>query len=350
MSKKLTIGEQILKKSKKHKKQTSKHIVILLVILVCFMIFGNYIYKGKNIFGSLKEDDKLVVTYLGNINLAEKGQKESLSKILSPLKNLTNNSNYTSANLKLSSSNPEKDIKDIKTLSNNNINSLTLGNSNNMNFKNTQSIFKSIDQSNPNLLSDEGINIINNNISKQFHQGKEIATVSFSDTSSKFIDASENNTSIKLNPKTFIPLIKDLDKNNDLVIVRVNWGVPDERTVSERQREYAHALVDAGADVIIGNNNVIQKIESYKDSHIFYSLGNLTSQDFLSKNNESIIVQQEIENEKLKTKVIPVNFKGGYLSNNNDNIIKNNQMLNYIKDSSMDWTTKKGEFINETSK
>ena len=39
----------------------------------------------------------------------------------------------------------------------------------------------------------------------------------------------------------------------------------------------------SGADVIIGHNSVVQKVEKYKNATIFYSLGNLTSDSFLSK-------------------------------------------------------------------
>ena len=70
-------------------------------------------------------------------------------------------------------------------------------------------------------------------------------------------------------------------------------GIPNERNVTDRQRQYAHALSDAGADVIIGHNSVVQKVEKYKKTPIFYSLGNTTSDDFLSKNQKGMIVQQD---------------------------------------------------------
>ena len=38
--------------------------------------------------------------------------------------------------------------------------------------------------------------------------------------------------------------------------------------VTDRQREYAHALSKAGADVIIGHNSVIQKLKNIK-THLF---------------------------------------------------------------------------------
>ena len=44
----------------------------------------------------------------------------------------------------------------------------------------------------------------------------------------------------------------------------MDWGIPDERSVTTRQKQYAHALSDAGADVIVGHNTVVQEIEQYK--------------------------------------------------------------------------------------
>ena len=34
----------------------------------------------------------------------------------------------------------------------------------------------------------------------------------------------KNTTSISLDPKIFVPLIKNLKENNDLVVVNVDWG------------------------------------------------------------------------------------------------------------------------------
>ena len=49
----------------------------------------------------------------------------------------------------------------------------------------------------------------------------------------------------------------------------MDWGITDERSVTTRQKQYAHSLVDAGADVIVGHNTVVQEIENYKDASIF---------------------------------------------------------------------------------
>ena len=44
----------------------------------------------------------------------------------------------------------------------------------------------------------------------------------------------------------------------------MDWGITNERSVTDRQKEYAHALVKSGADVIIGHNSVVQKLKNIK--------------------------------------------------------------------------------------
>lgn len=59
-----------------------------------------------------------------------------------------------------------------------------------------------------------------------------------------------------------------------LIIVIPHWGA-DFQTVSDMQRAYAYAIMDAGADVIIGHGaHMMQEIEKYHDKYIIYSIGN----------------------------------------------------------------------------
>lgn len=67
----------------------------------------------------------------------------------------------------------------------------------------------------------------------------------------------------------------------DLVVVAMHWGVPPpwrsriQDGLSDYQIEVGHALIDAGADVIIGHHpHSLQEVEVYEGSPIFYSLGN----------------------------------------------------------------------------
>ena len=67
-------------------------------------------------------------------------------------------------------------------------------------------------------------------------QKVKIANVSFTDVGSNYEDPLKNTTSISLDPKIFVPLIKNLKENNDLVVVNVDWGITNERSVTNRQK------------------------------------------------------------------------------------------------------------------
>jgi len=69
--------------------------------------------------------------------------------------------------------------------------------------------------------------------------------------------------------------IREAKKTNDLVIVSMSWGIEYEATPNARQKELAHAAIDAGADLIIGNHpHWIQSTEMYKGVWISYAHGN----------------------------------------------------------------------------
>ncbi len=83
-------------------------------------------------------------------------------------------------------------------------------------------------------------------------------------------------------------LIRELDRTHDLVIVSFHGGAEGaDRTHVTREPEefygerrgnvyeFAHAAIDAGADVVIGHGpHVPRAIEIYRDRFIAYSLGN----------------------------------------------------------------------------
>ncbi len=59
------------------------------------------------------------------------------------------------------------------------------------------------------------------------------------------------------------------------VVVILHWGVEKAASPEPGQRHFAHALIDAGVDAIIGHHpHVLQGIERYKHGVIAYSLGN----------------------------------------------------------------------------
>ena len=81
-----------------------------------------------------------------------------------------------------------------------------------------------------------------------------------------------------------------LDINNartvhhaDIVIPMMHWGWEHDTVASERQRQLARLMIDAGADAVVGGHpHVIQNTEQYRGKPIIYSLGNFVFDGFYS--------------------------------------------------------------------
>ena len=86
--------------------------------------------------------------------------------------------------------------------------------------------------------------------------------------------------------------IKELKtKDTNLyVIVTPHWGTEYTSSPDDFQKQTAHQLIEAGADLIIGHHpHVVQAIEEYQGKLIFYSLGNFVFDMYFSQP-----VQQEL--------------------------------------------------------
>ena len=69
--------------------------------------------------------------------------------------------------------------------------------------------------------------------------------------------------------------VRSADRDADVVVAAVHWGIERDPCPSADQRSFARALLDAGADVVIGHHpHVLQPIEFVDGSLIAYSLGN----------------------------------------------------------------------------
>ncbi len=67
----------------------------------------------------------------------------------------------------------------------------------------------------------------------------------------------------------------------EFVVLALHWGVPPfwrprfQDGLADYQVEVGHALIDAGADLIVGHHpHSLQAVEAYRGKPIFYSLGN----------------------------------------------------------------------------
>ena len=104
------------------------------------------------------------------------------------------------------------------------------------------------------------------------HQGKEVAVTVFNQRPENFT-----------NPPLYwaMPEYEDVRtelkkyENCDYRIVYVHWGIEFINYPYNDQKQFAHFLIDYGADLVIGMHpHVMQGYEVYKGKYIFYSLGN----------------------------------------------------------------------------
>nr|WP_295971504.1 CapA family protein [uncultured Bacillus sp.] len=61
---------------------------------------------------------------------------------------------------------------------------------------------------------------------------------------------------------------------DNLVIVNMHWGVEYRETPVDYQKQFGHAILDAGADILIGSHpHRLESVEKYNGKYIIYSMG-----------------------------------------------------------------------------
>lgn len=82
----------------------------------------------------------------------------------------------------------------------------------------------------------------------------------------------------------------------DVLIVSMHSGTEYVDYANKRQIEFAHAAIDAGADMVIGHHpHVLQPIEVYKGKYIFYSLGNFVFDQPWPDTKQSVLVKMNVK-------------------------------------------------------
>ncbi|PIR94996.1 hypothetical protein COT95_01145 [Candidatus Falkowbacteria bacterium CG10_big_fil_rev_8_21_14_0_10_37_6] len=110
-----------------------------------------------------------------------------------------------------------------------------------------------------------------------------------------------------LDEEKLLTQIKEVEKQVDLVIVNIHWGVEYEHIARSNQKNLAHKMIDAGADAIIGHHpHVVQNLEIYNNKPIFYSLGNfIFDQYFSNETQEGLAVGLTYESSKMQINLLP---------------------------------------------
>lgn len=90
--------------------------------------------------------------------------------------------------------------------------------------------------------------------------------------------------------------IRELRQQADIVIFAPHWGYEMNTQRNQEQADLAHAVIDAGADIVWGSHpHVLQAMEAYNGGKIFYSLGNFSfGGNIYPGDYDSALIQQEV--------------------------------------------------------
>ncbi|MCL4361234.1 CapA family protein [Candidatus Dependentiae bacterium] len=112
-----------------------------------------------------------------------------------------------------------------------------------------------------------------------------------------YINIDENNIEV-------FEAVSKLKQKVDVCIITLHWGPNMQEYPSQEFINFAHKLIDSGADIIHGHSaHVVQGIEIYKNKIILYDTGDFVDDymvDEKLRNDLSFLFNIEIENKKLK--------------------------------------------------
>ena len=117
--------------------------------------------------------------------------------------------------------------------------------------------------------------------------------------------------------------------NADLIIVSPHWGIEMDYHANASQQDLGHRLIDAGADLVIGNHpHVLQGIEYYKGKMICYSLANFSFGANRNPSDKKTMVYQQtftfvdgVLQTEIDAQIIPARVSGANSYNNYQPII-----------------------------
>jgi len=141
-------------------------------------------------------------------------------------------------------------------------------------------------------------------------QGKLLGLIAFTDNEPDW-EATEERPGIvyvpvKLKDKRavkLLELVRTSKERVDFLIVSAHWGPNWGYEPPAKQIPFAHALIDAGADVIFGHSgHVVRGIELYREKPILYCTGDFIDDyavDEIERNDQSCMFVVEIDGQRI---------------------------------------------------
>jgi poly-gamma-glutamate synthesis protein (capsule biosynthesis protein) len=94
----------------------------------------------------------------------------------------------------------------------------------------------------------------------------------------------------------------------DYIIVYMHWGIERDARPNDVQKRTARALIDLGADIVIGSHpHIVQSFEYYNGKPIVYSLGNFI---FNSRNPETAALFITLDGKNVTLRAVPCRMTG----------------------------------------
>lgn len=107
-------------------------------------------------------------------------------------------------------------------------------------------------------------------------QGVKIGIMGFTDNEPgwKATESQPGVNYIKVGDTSIAPLLESLREKVDIMIISLHWGPNMRERPTQEYIDYAHFLIDNGADIIHGHSaHIVQGIELYKSKVILYDTG-----------------------------------------------------------------------------
>lgn len=140
----------------------------------------------------------------------------------------------------------------------------------------------------------------------------KLTTITKDGTTFGFLGFDRNQQSNPVLTKGEEDLILTSDKQVDVLIVSMHWGVEYKAHPFEGQRALAKKMIDLGADIIVGHHpHWVQDSETIDGVPVYYSLGNLVfDQMWSEETRKGLLVRLTLENKKIvKEEFLPTYIK-----------------------------------------